>query len=199
MMFQSQSVNEISFSLQQVLGSLNTIPDSQSHVPKEVFKKQDLMNKRYFLTSYPLPNVRKRKQRWSIKYNKYVDDKPKTKEELIQEQKELNSSTLIKSFEVQLFANNTFTTIKGLGDMTLRGKWWIIGNDLINYGCRFGYLVLDVPFQDRPLVKGQHSRRRMKLGIGVKYTKWGKKENHQSLPQMIRKIVRQQELKSMEV
>jgi len=129
MMFQSQSVNEISFSLQQVLGSLNTIPDSQSHVPKEVFKKQDLMNKRYFLTSYPLPNVRKRKQRWSIKYNKYVDDKPKTKEELIQEQKELNSSTLIKSFEVQLFANNTFTTIKGLGDMTLRGKWWIIGND----------------------------------------------------------------------
>merc|ERR1712110_607588 len=33
----------------------------------------------------------------------------------------------IKSFEVELFANNTFSTITGLGDTILRGKWSIIG------------------------------------------------------------------------
>lgn len=114
-----------SFELKQVLGSLNTRIDSDELVEK--FRKEDLMDKRFFMTSFPLPNKRKRKQRWSIKYNKYVDKVPKTEQEKELEKREKNSPVPIKTFEVELFANNTFSTITGLGDMILRGKWWIIG------------------------------------------------------------------------
>jgi hypothetical protein len=38
----------------------------------EKFRKKDLMDKRYFITSYPLRTGKKKRQRWSIKYNKYV-------------------------------------------------------------------------------------------------------------------------------
>ncbi len=61
-----------SFELQQVLGILNTRTDDDQ--PLEKFKKVDLMNKKYFLTSYPLPQKRQKRQRWSIKYNKYVGE-----------------------------------------------------------------------------------------------------------------------------
>lgn len=61
-----------SFELQQVLGTLNTRVDDD--LPVEKFKKVDLMNKKYFLTSYPLPQKRQKRQRWSIKYNKYVGE-----------------------------------------------------------------------------------------------------------------------------
>ena len=117
-----------SFELRQVLGSLNTQVDDEEKLV-EKFKKKDLMDKRYFLTSYPLPKNRKKKQRWSIKYNKYVDDKPKTKAEKEREEQEKNAPMPIKSFEVELFANNTFSTITGLGDTVLRGKWSIIGEE----------------------------------------------------------------------
>ena len=35
----------------------------------------------------------------------------------------------INAFEVELFANNTFSSITGLGDTILRGKWSIIGDE----------------------------------------------------------------------
>mmetsp|Transcript_2078 Transcript_2078/g.2935 ORF Transcript_2078/g.2935 Transcript_2078/m.2935 type:complete len:494 (+) Transcript_2078:75-1556(+) len=130
-----------SFQLSQVLGTLNTKIEEDK--PIEKFKKQDLMGKRYFLTSYPLDiERRKKKQRWSIKYNKYVDNKPKTKQEQAREENQKNAPLPIRTFEVELFANNTFTTITGLGDMTLRGKWWIIGNDRDQFWMqvwRFGF------------------------------------------------------------
>jgi len=115
-----------SFELKQVLGSLNTRVDTDEL--EEKFRKEDLMGKRFFMTSFPLANKRKRKQRWSIKYNKYVDKVPKTKQEKELEKIQKNSPVPIKTFEVELFANNTFSTITGLGDMILRGKWWIIGD-----------------------------------------------------------------------
>lgn len=59
-----------SFELRQVLGNLNTQIEEDKLVEK--FRKKDLMNKKYFITSYPLPNVQKKRKRWSIKYNKYV-------------------------------------------------------------------------------------------------------------------------------
>ncbi len=59
-----------SFSLQQILGTMNT--KVEEDIPVERFHKEDLMNKRYFLTSYPIPSKRKKRQRWSIKYNKFV-------------------------------------------------------------------------------------------------------------------------------
>ncbi len=70
-MFDSTSTG--SFELRQILGNLNTQlngDDKDNLVEK--FKKKDLMDKRYFITSYPLPNTRKRRKRWSIKYNKFV-------------------------------------------------------------------------------------------------------------------------------
>ena len=61
-----------SFELRQVLGNLNTHLPHDDDELVEKFRKNDLMDKRYFSTSYPLPVERKRKQRWSIKYNKFV-------------------------------------------------------------------------------------------------------------------------------
>lgn len=116
-----------SFSLQQILGTMNT--KVEEDIPVERFHKEDLMNKRYFLTSYPIPSKRKKRQRWSIKYNKFVDDKPITKEEKLREEREKNAPVNIRTFEVELLANNTFCTKAGLGNTILRGKWWIIGNE----------------------------------------------------------------------
>ena len=118
-----------SFELQQILGTLNTQTDSDEDQLVEKFRKEDLMNKRYFLTSYPLrvSTKRKKKQRWSVKYNQFVDDKPQSKAEKETEEQEKNAPMKIKSFEVELFANNTFSTIIGLGETVLRGKWSIIG------------------------------------------------------------------------
>lgn len=120
-----------SFELKQILGTLNTQMNNEDQ-PVEKFRKRDLENKRYFLTSYPLKvksETRKRKQRWSIKYNKYVDAKPMSDAEKVREEMEKNEPMNVKSFEVELFSNNTFCTITGLGDTVLRGKWRIGGEE----------------------------------------------------------------------
>lgn len=114
-----------SFELRQVLGNLNTQIEEDKLVEK--FRKKDLMNKKYFITSYPLPKVQKKKKRWSIKYNKYMDAKPKTSDQEDWEEKQRKEPIKIKTFEVELFANNTFQTGAGLGDTILRGKWSIVG------------------------------------------------------------------------
>jgi hypothetical protein len=119
-----------SFELRQILGNLNAQAKSyQDNDFVEKFRKQDLMNKRYFLTSYPLPNRRQKRKRWSIKYNRYVDEKPPSQSEKDLEEIEKNSPMQIKAFEVELYANNTFSSITGLGDTILRGKWSIIGEE----------------------------------------------------------------------
>lgn len=61
-----------SFELRQVLGNLNTGINNDEDAFVEKFKKRDLVDKRYFITSYPLSSVRTKRMRWSIKYNKYV-------------------------------------------------------------------------------------------------------------------------------
>jgi len=129
-----------SFELKQILGSLNTKVDKENEFV-ERFKKRDLI-KRYFLTSYPLPTRREKRQRWSIKYNAYVDDKPDSEAEKEREEMEKNAPMQIKSFEVELFANNTFSTITGLGDTVLRGKWSIVGEESDQFWMsvwRFGF------------------------------------------------------------
>lgn len=120
-----------SFELRQILGNLNTQVDSRNGDDElvEKFRKADLMNKRYFLTSYPLANKRQKRKRWSIKYNQYVDEKPPSRFEKEREEIEKNSPMQIKAFEVELYANNTFSSITGLGDTILRGKWSIIGEE----------------------------------------------------------------------
>ena len=81
------------------------------------------------MTSNPLPTKRQKRQRWSIKYNAYVDEIAKSKAEKEREEREKNAPMQIKSFEVELFENNTFSTITGLGDTILRGKWSIMGEE----------------------------------------------------------------------
>ncbi len=60
------------FELRQVLGTLNTHIQHDEDKFVEKFRKKDLMDKRYFITSYPLPTAERKNKRWSIKYNKYV-------------------------------------------------------------------------------------------------------------------------------
>lgn len=116
------------FELEQVLGNLNAKLHHEDELV-EKFRKKNIMDKRFFLTQYPLPTKRTKRQRWSIKYNKYVDEKPPSKFEQERAEQEKNAPMQIKSFEVELFANNTFSTITGLGDTILRGKWSIIGEE----------------------------------------------------------------------
>lgn len=119
-----------SFELRQILGNLNAKAESNhENELVEKFRKQDLMNKRYFLTSYPLPTRRQKRKRWSIKYNQYVDEKPASQSEKDLEEVEKNSPMQIKAFEIELYANNTFSSITGLGDTILRGKWSIVGDE----------------------------------------------------------------------
>lgn len=119
-----------SFELKQVLGTLNTQVDDKGKMV-EKFRKTDLMDKRYFLTSYPLPTKaeRQKKQRWSIKYKKYVNAKPMSDADKEREELEKSAPMQIKSFELALFSNNTFSTITGLGDTVLRGKWSVVGEE----------------------------------------------------------------------
>lgn len=117
------------FQLRQVLGSLNAKSQRDEEEYIEKFKKEDLMGKRYLLTSYPLKPKPKGKMRWSIKYNKMVEDK-NPKKGMEEEEAELNTPMPIRCMEVELFANNTFTTHAGLGSsLILRGKWYVIGNN----------------------------------------------------------------------
>jgi hypothetical protein len=72
-----ESIKMGSFHLQQIAGVLNAklhhdLEDGEEDTTVELFTKEDLMSKRYLLTSYPLPNTRQRRQRWSIKYNAFV-------------------------------------------------------------------------------------------------------------------------------
>jgi hypothetical protein len=118
-----------SFELKQILGNLNAVVRKEENKLVERFRKSDFNNKKFLMTNFPIPE-RKRKGdlRWSIKYNKFVDDPiKKTKKD---QDKEANQTSQIRVMEVQLFANNTFSTTAGLGDSTvLRGKWWIIGEE----------------------------------------------------------------------
>lgn len=131
-----------SFELKQILGNLNAVVRKEENKLIERFRKSDFGGKKFLMTNFPIPE-RKRKGdlRWSIKYNKFVDD-PIQKSKKDQE-REANQTAQIRVMAVQLFANNTFSTTAGLGDSTvLRGKWWIIGEErdqLWMQVMRFGF------------------------------------------------------------
>ncbi|KAI2506550.1 hypothetical protein MHU86_7865 [Fragilaria crotonensis] len=118
-----------SFELKQILGNLNAVVRKEENKLVERFRKSDFNNKKFLMTNFPIPE-RKRKGdlRWSIKYNKFVDDPIKKSKK--DQDREANQTSQIRVMEVQLFPNNTFSTTAGLGDSTvLRGKWWIIGEE----------------------------------------------------------------------
>ncbi|KAL3779846.1 hypothetical protein HJC23_005772 [Cyclotella cryptica] len=105
------------FELKQILGDYNARvtganPNGDDDDMVELFRKDDLVGKRFYLSTYPLPKRKKTNRRG-------------------QEVKDEDESQPQKNMQVvavELFANNTFSTVYGLGSSTvLRGKWSIIG------------------------------------------------------------------------
>ena len=118
------------FALKQVLGSLNARPAEEDATLQEKFRAQDFHGKRFLLTSHPLGNRRpKGTLRWSIKYNKFVEDPPSQQAKKKAEEEE-NQPANIRVMEVQFFSNNTFATCGGFGEaIILRGNYHIVGHD----------------------------------------------------------------------
>ncbi|KAG7374427.1 L27 protein interaction domain containing protein [Nitzschia inconspicua] len=117
------------FELKQVLGSLNTQQSqNKEEVVPELFRERDFYGKKFWLTSHPLqPHQPKGKKRWSIKYNKYVEDPPPKRKKA--EESADKPIPTVNVIEVEFFQNNTFATIGGMGASTiLRGKFYVIGD-----------------------------------------------------------------------
>jgi len=120
------------FELKQVLGTLNTRQQNDDEEVEEKFSESDFYEKTFLLSSHPIPEFRpKGNIRWSIKYNKFVEDPPpKSKKQEYEERMVDQPVHNIRVLEVKLFANNTFATIGGMGGSTiLRGKFSIIGKE----------------------------------------------------------------------
>mmetsp|Transcript_13096 Transcript_13096/g.22451 ORF Transcript_13096/g.22451 Transcript_13096/m.22451 type:complete len:576 (+) Transcript_13096:257-1984(+) len=116
------------FELRQILGEYNAaVADDESDLV-ELFRKKDLVGKRFYLSTFPLKKRRKKFERWDVKENRYVTEEYEpTSEE--KKEEELQPGKNMQVMAVELFANNTFSTLAGLGSSTvLRGKWSIIGD-----------------------------------------------------------------------
>ena len=122
-----QPVRRGAFTLQQVLGTLNAkVREQEEFVEK--YRRSDFYNKTFLLTSHPIGYRQpKGKKRWSIKYNKFVEDPPSEAAAKAAEE-EQNRAVPIRVMQVQFHANNTFSTVAGLGEAILRGKFDIIGH-----------------------------------------------------------------------
>jgi hypothetical protein len=126
-MFQPK-VKRFAFSLQQVLGSLNA-GQRKSEESIEKYKNSDFYNKTFLLTSHPIPQrLPKGGKRWSIKLNKFVDDPPSKKAQAAHED-DSDAPVLIRVMQLVFHGNHTFSTVAGLGEAILRGKWDVIGQD----------------------------------------------------------------------
>lgn len=129
------------FQLKQVLRDLNVEPEEDKLIEK--FRNKDFHNKLFFLTSSPLkPRRPKGNTRWSIKYNKFVEDPP-SKGAKAHADAEANMPVPIRVMKVMIHANNTFSTLAGLGDNTvLRGRFNVIGDkrdQVWMQSVRFGF------------------------------------------------------------
>jgi hypothetical protein len=126
-MFQPK-VKRFAFSLQQVLGSLNA-RQRKSEESIEKYKNSDFYNKTFLLTSHPIPQRQpKGRKRWSIKLNRLVDDPP-SKDAQAAHDDESDDPVLIRVMQLVFHGNHTFSTVAGLGEAILRGKWDVIGQE----------------------------------------------------------------------
>jgi hypothetical protein len=128
-----------SFSLRQVLGSLNT--SFERDEDKEKFQRSDFYNKTFSLVSNPIGYKPKSKLRWSTRQNKMIHD-PLNKAAAEAAKAQDSRPTNIRVMLVQFHANNTFSTVAGLGEAILRGKFDIIGqfkDQLWMQVWRFGF------------------------------------------------------------
>jgi len=132
------------FELRQILGDHNAKneDDDDENDLAERFRKKDLVGKRFYLSTFPLPKRRKKFERWDVAENRYVQDEyaPTAKEK---KEEDLEPGNNMQVMAVELFANNTFSTLAGLGSSTvLRGRWSIIGDkrdQLWMMVSRFGF------------------------------------------------------------
>mmetsp|Transcript_23999 Transcript_23999/g.40896 ORF Transcript_23999/g.40896 Transcript_23999/m.40896 type:complete len:537 (+) Transcript_23999:249-1859(+) len=115
-----------SFELRQILGEYNAKLDDEDELV-ELFRKKDLEGKRFYLSTFPIPKRRKKFEYWSKEDNCYkTGEYEPTAAEKAEE--ELEPGKNMQVVAVQLFQNNTFSTLHGLGNSTvLRGKWSITG------------------------------------------------------------------------
>lgn len=130
------------FELRQILGDYNAkLADDEDDLT-ELFRKKDLVGKRFYLSAFPLPKRKKKFERWDKLENRYVQDEY---EPTAEEKKDeaLKPGNNMQVMAVELFANNTFSTLHGLGSSTvLRGRWSIIGkrrDELWMMVSRFGF------------------------------------------------------------
>lgn len=60
------------FELRQILGDYNAkLADKDSDLV-ELFRKDDLVGKRFYLTTFPLPKRRKKFEKWDVTENTFV-------------------------------------------------------------------------------------------------------------------------------
>jgi len=135
-------VKEGTVTLRQILGSLNTEHNNNDHVV-EKYQRSDFYNKTFLLTSHPIGQRQpKGNTRWSIKYNKFVEDPPNPKAAQAAEEANKRAAN-IRVVQVAFHANNTFSTVAGLGGAAiLRGKFDIVGSEkdqLWMQVIRFGF------------------------------------------------------------
>jgi hypothetical protein len=129
------------FELRQILGEQNAKLEEDDNLT-ELFRKKDLVGKRFYLSTFPLPKRRKKFEKWDVTQSKFVTEEYEPTEEEKKDE-ELQPGKNMQVMAVELFANNTFSTIYGLGSSTiLRGKWSIIGekrDQLWMMVYRFGF------------------------------------------------------------
>lgn len=114
--------------LRQVLGNLNARRKAMEEVVVEKYRCSDFYNKTFLLTSHPLRHQIKGRKKWSIKYNKFVYEKSEAARKA--EEEEAQRMANIRVMQVRFFANNTFSTVAGMGqDVILRGKFDVIGQE----------------------------------------------------------------------
>ena len=62
------------FELRQILGDYNAkLADDEDDLT-ELFRKKDLVGKRFYLSAFPLPKRKKKFERWDKLENRYVQD-----------------------------------------------------------------------------------------------------------------------------
>ena len=115
------------FELRQILGEYNAKLEDEKDKLIELYRKKDLVGKRFYLSTFPLKKRRKKFEFWDKQTQSYKEGEYEPSEQEKKED-ELTPGKNMQVMAVELFANNTFSTVSGLGTSTvLRGKWSIIG------------------------------------------------------------------------
>ena len=62
------------FELRQILGEYNAKLEDEEGELVELFRKKDLVGKRFYLSTFPLRKRKKKFERWDVSLNRYVTE-----------------------------------------------------------------------------------------------------------------------------